>query len=134
MRRQRQTIFGAPHGNCFSTCVACVLDLDLEDVPNFCGDGLEDWWDRFEAWCVERGLFPFEYYPKSWKEWKERLPAHMVVICSGPAERGHDHSTVYLGNGTLLWDPHPSDAGLLEVVDVLVFTAIDPARFSQASA
>lgn len=37
-----QTTFGVPGGNCFSACVASLLELSIDDVPYFMGDCDED--------------------------------------------------------------------------------------------
>jgi hypothetical protein len=54
-----QTTFGAPGGNCFSACVASLLEIPLSEVPYFMGDGpIEqeyDWFNPFLAWLRERG-------------------------------------------------------------------------------
>lgn len=54
MTRHKQTIFGYGSGDCFRTCVACILDLAVEDVPNFCLK--ETWLEDLVRWCSERGV------------------------------------------------------------------------------
>lgn len=125
MRLQRQTIFGAPSGNCFATAVACVFDLDVADVPNFCAPPEKGWGDRFEAWCRDRGLQPLFFETENFPGWVEACSPKQVVIASGPAARGLLHTCVYRG-GELLWDPHPDDTGLESVKDVLFFAQIEP--------
>jgi len=46
-------------------------------------------------------------------------------IASGPSERGLQHACVY-SNGSLLFDPHPSNAGLLEVLHWTVLVPLGP--------
>lgn len=42
------------HGDCFRTCIASVLDLDRDEVPNI-HEPLDDhhvWWAKWEAWAA----------------------------------------------------------------------------------
>jgi hypothetical protein len=115
-----QTAFGIPNGNCLPACVASILEIDVAEVPSFCLDASR-WFDHMREWLAPRGLLPLmlrcepepEHFGDAW------------LIVSGPADRGHDHSTVWR-NGALVHDPHPSRAGLLSINDVIVFVAIDP--------
>jgi len=52
-----QTITTIPGGNCFAACVASLLELPLEDVPNFCAmEPHKEWFQRFVEWLHWRGL------------------------------------------------------------------------------
>ena len=61
MKLQQQTKFGgedAPiekRGNCFAACLASIVGVDLDTVPNFCALG-DTWMERANAWLGERGL------------------------------------------------------------------------------
>ena len=116
-----QTIFGGREGNCFAACVATILRLPLEDVPNFCAH--EDWFARFDAWLRERGLWPLKFDASA--ELIDNVARDALGIVSGEAERGLMHATVWRG-GAMVHDPHPSRAGLLEVVDVIYIVPLDP--------
>lgn len=127
MKLQKQTIFGKPYGNCFATCVACIFGLDVSEVPNFCapenGEG-GAWFEVVESWCRARGWLPLNF-PSQGGHMPGWVPPGCVTIASGPAARGLDHATVYRGS-ELLWDPHPSDAGLERIDDFILFVALDP--------
>jgi hypothetical protein len=47
-----QTVFTVPGGNCFSACVASLLNILLNDVPYFMGD--DTWFDVFSKWLEPR--------------------------------------------------------------------------------
>lgn len=53
-----QTKFGIPGGNCIQACLASVLEVGLEDVPDFVNghddDGLQ-WYKRYLEWVVQKG-------------------------------------------------------------------------------
>lgn len=135
MRPQRQTTFGGPNaapeevGNCFAACVATLFGFDVDLVPNFCAAGDVAWWDDLVAWSIRLGFTPMCVRIADWPEadrkawWK--LFHGMPVIAGGPGPRGHLHAVIYR-DGALEWDPHPSDAGLLGVEDVIFFIARDP--------
>src|SRR5262245_45006179 len=54
MKPVDQTVFGLPHGNCFAACVASVIELPIEKVPNFVLEG-DRWFDAAAEWLDERG-------------------------------------------------------------------------------
>lgn len=116
-----QTIFGTPAGNCLPACVASLLHLPIESVPNVCEDG-DGWLERLAAWLVPRGFTPlcFKGGP---------LPQLGATLCivSGVSPRGaFMHATVWCG-GTLIHDPHPSRAGIGEAADTIYLIPLDPA-------
>jgi len=43
MKRQHQTIFGDKKGNCWSTCIACILNLKLQLTGQQVSDAISDW-------------------------------------------------------------------------------------------
>lgn len=121
MRPVDQTIFGAPNGNCFAACVASILELPLEDVPNFCArDG---WFLALRDWLKPHGLFPMAFDDVN-DETFEYIGDALSIV-SGPAARGHLHACVYRG-AELLHDPHPSRAGLISFKDMVLFACLDP--------
>lgn len=97
-------------GNCFATCVANVLGLKIEDVPNievlFAIDR-NFWLKVFDKWIYSIG---YDYIRIEENEWdKDEL-----YLANGITERGTIHSVIYQ-NGKLLFDPYPSGKGLVEV-------------------
>lgn len=126
-----QTIFnggnpppGEECGNCFAACVASILELDLDTVPNFCNTRGKngEWWDRFNAWMREAtGLVPMMI------ESLGHIKPGYTIMC-GPGPRGHVHSVVAY-NGEMVHDPHPSGDGLLDTEDHTVFIALAPDRW-----
>jgi hypothetical protein len=51
-----QTIFDADGGNCLSAVIASILELPLEEVPNFAKDNGDDCDKAATAWLKDRGL------------------------------------------------------------------------------
>jgi hypothetical protein len=110
-----QDRFGPIEGNCFSACVASILDLNLVDVPRFMDDG-ERWLNTFFRWLAERGLQPDYYGHPDWCA-AESAPSRDIPkgysIMSGWSPR-HENTlhSVVARDGVMVHDPHPSRAGL----------------------
>jgi len=65
-----QTNYGKHTGNCLTACVASVLDVPIESVPEFCTDG--EWFANLVAFCKENGFF-LVY-------WKQNDPMPIIAI------------------------------------------------------
>lgn len=131
MKPVDQTTFGFPGGNCFSACVASILELSIEEVPYFMGDMSDnhDWLERFAEWLAPRGLYPVHSMmgdgPDGW------APRGLHVM-SGQSPRHPDgperlHSVVARGR-EMLHDPHPLKRGLLSIRDTVILVPFDPSR------
>lgn len=53
-----QTKFTVEDGDCMRACIASVLELPLDEIPNFteAEGGERNMWDLLSAWLYERGL------------------------------------------------------------------------------
>ncbi len=104
MTPQKQTICNFTEGNCFAACVASVLDLPLEEVPNFCV--AENWMEVFQDWLAARGLaaVTLEWDP----DYIRKTHPLALLIVSGPAPSRpkEQHACVYRGTRPL-FDPFP---------------------------
>lgn len=126
MRPVDQTKFGFPGGNCFSACVASILELDVEQVPYFMADPVEEWMRRLEAWLdsIKCGLYPVlvpvsdEWYPAGYYVLSGQSPRK-------PEDAGALHSVVARGR-EVVHDPHPSRDGLLTHQDAVLLVPRDP--------
>lgn len=125
MKPQKQTILGEG-GNCFATCVAILLDIDVKDVPNFCwGKNNENWWEGFQKWLVDRGMFAIEVNQSTSMA---PVPIGTIAILNGMGKRDLLHSVVgkysRIEDGKTIWeflyDPHPSN-NYIESADSLCF-------------
>lgn len=119
-------------GDCFRCCVAAVIGRGAEEVPHFCRkeDGSHNHNDDADAqrWLNAQGYLlicvsasggrEVVKYP-CWHEDVEKFPPP-VVISVGPTcrskGRGKYHAVVTRGND-LLYDPHPSEAGLTAIIE-----------------
>lgn len=119
MKPVDQTRFGDPDGNCLAACVASLLDLKLDEVPI---PGTEGWLEELAEWLAPRGMWPL-LLTRCTRDHLVHL--HGYAIVSGPSVRGLMHATVWRC-GEMVHDPHPSRAGILDVVDALVLVPFEP--------
>lgn len=129
MKPVDQTLFAPGIGNCFSACVASVLEVPLDEVPNFCEGQAADWYDRFMAWLRPRGFYaitckiggrPGEpdggWYPEG------------IHIAGGKSPRYDCLHAVVARGSDVVHDPHPSRAGVLDFVDTILIIPVDVIR------
>ena len=125
-----QTKFGFPHGDCFSACVASILEREITECQMF-PDGVDEtsendiatkkhWWIVFQRWLREHHNLQAIYLHIS--ELDGYVPKGYSIV-SGKGPRGLDHSAVGL-DGNIIHDPHPSRAGLLAVRDYILFVPL----------
>lgn len=112
-----QTTFGHPGGNCFSACVASILELPISEVPYFMGDLDESnhvWAKRLDDWLEPRGLYAlhFNINDRALHD-RENLWPKGFYILNVKSPRG-DHSVVARGP-KVVHDPHPKRDWLDEI-------------------
>lgn len=49
MKRIYQTIFG-DGGDCFRACIASILEVEIQELPNFCSWKKETWFQQTAQW------------------------------------------------------------------------------------
>lgn len=111
-----QTVLGEG-GNCFSACLASILEMGIDEVPNFHGENVEDYWVSAKAWLAKQGwgivslALSEDFTPGMLGGWQ--------IIC-GESPRGLMHATVWK-DGKLVHDPHPDRTGIVteEFCDLL---------------
>lgn len=113
-------------GDCVRAAVASLLDREPTSVPHFIAGDFDGrvWWYALKGWAADngwnvtrRGLLPRQ----------ENVPLPEFGIACGPSERGVSHAVVAV-DGKVVWDPHPSRAGILRVKEVIEFEAAETAE------
>lgn len=116
------------HGNCFSACLASILELPIEDVPNFFEaqiiDGAAGWWAALRDWLWTRGYGVIVLNDPCGRL-SQSLPGLLIV--SGESPRGRMHATIW-ESGSLVHDPHPEGGGIHSPLDISLLYPLDPAR------
>lgn len=125
----KQTLF-APQigtqatGNCYQVCVACILDLPVEEVPHFYGetDDIDLANANIVKYLAAQGCYQiymdWGYFMGLYQKQLIRLPEGNLVILGGKSPRGDfEHAVLGTvnpdGTYTIVHDPHPTDAGLV---------------------
>jgi hypothetical protein len=135
MIRVDQTMFGHPGGNCYSACLASLLEMPCSDVPYFMG-GVEEsdgrWAQRVAAWLKPLALYPMFFNivdPEKYE--REKLwPKGYFILC-GRSSRG-DHAVV-AREGMIVHDPHPSREGLISSDAFTILLPFDYAVFGSTT-
>ncbi|QIN79619.1 hypothetical protein GBA65_15035 [Rubrobacter marinus] len=95
-------------GNCYAACVASILELALEDVPDVApNDNGEDGWNEaWGGWFRERGLTTYNLVRG---EGDDR-PFEGYTIGTVPSRNGPYEHAVVCRDGEVVWDPNPANA------------------------
>lgn len=111
---------------CFQACVASILEMPIESVPDFCGDGWKgkDWWLQFQEWLKQRGMYALKFSTPTTPIKFSPTPNGLLVILSGYSKRGVLHTVVgEWGHGmfNVIHDPHESREGIITTTQILFF-------------
>jgi len=123
-----QTIFDDVYGDCFRACVASIFEFPIETMPNFWEQtqDVSDYWKLTNAWAVKTLGFKvvnFQFSPND----RHVMDGLLCVACAKSPRGDIDHAVVW--QDSLVYDPHPSGAGLAEEPDTFtLFIPIDPIR------
>lgn len=105
-------------GDCHRTAIACLLDLELDDVPHFLHDGCDAIeFNRREGEFLERrgfALFQMAYVGDLGDVLVSVGTCNPGVIhlLAGKSPRGTCH-TVVCCDGRIIHDPHPDGGGIV---------------------
>jgi hypothetical protein len=107
MVKVKQTTF-YPGGNCLSACFASIFEKDINDIPDFID--MKDFWDQVIEYLDSIG-YEYNGLIRFNKEY-DRYIKDGYYIVMGKSERGCNHVCIYK-ESKLVFDPHPSDLGLM---------------------
>lgn len=122
MKPVTQTIVDDGRGNCYAACIASLLDLPIDAVPNFVE--AEDMHQAAWKWLAERGLRPVRMCFPSLEALQSTYFDHPGLYCvlSGESPRRKAdggkkwHAVVGFAAGygvEVVHDPHPDRTGLV---------------------
>lgn len=119
MKPVDQTIMTPPKGNCVAACIASILELPLDEVPNFIWR--DTFWEDLNDWLAKRGLYLVG------------IPTDWVVrgyhIIDGKSKSGPWNHVVVGLDGKMVHDPNPKRLGIKGAPEMYwVFVVIDPAK------
>ncbi|SRR6266404_7195861 len=89
-------------GDCFSACIASILEVPLEGFPNFlASDGEKTWFDRWLDYL-------YEHYRCTLMYWEYELPDFMQLAWwIGEVQSGTIPHSVAFHQREFKWDPLP---------------------------
>ena len=96
-------------GDCFRTCIASILEWELDAVPNFNIPSTAQFEENLIKWCERQDFILLDVTLED-----PSLLQDCWVVASGLSPRatnGQHHSVVWK-SGKMIHDPHPSGAGL----------------------
>lgn len=125
MKPVQQTVFKKTLGDCFRACVASIFEFPIEEMPNFweqTQDG-EKFWELTNKWMLNLGYKCVSFQIK--KQDQCEFNRILCVACAKSPRGDEDHAVVWRDG--LVYDPHPSQAGLTEYPDTFTFfIPLDP--------
>ena len=102
------------HGDCQRAVIASLLELPIADVPHFLqlsGGDPVGYWVRLQTFCRSYGTAYLTVPARSGSEFYGD-DGNIYHEISGPSPRGSGLHAVVGCNGQIVYDPHPSRAGL----------------------
>jgi hypothetical protein len=132
-----QTTFGVKRfpyvpGNCLSACIASILEIPLEEVPNFVDtsdhrDGL--WVGRLNAWLGQLGLYAYCHLANEFDVHLDPPRGTLLMddfyIAYGRSIKGNLHAVVCKDN-CMVHDPDERQTGLVSIEGVIAIAAFEP--------
>lgn len=110
-------------GNCWQTCVACILDIEPDFLPSQVdveegrlGEN-KSYWNALQAYLyTHHNLAYTELRDSVWEILQVKDPGyHMLLGATERTPKTGIYHVVVARYGTQIWDPHPSRAGLTEI-------------------
>ncbi len=133
----------SPQGDCLRACIASLLEVGINDVPDFIsardnpGDDYPAWYIEIQSWLKERGYGLSEFQLDKDTQWRAIMPWPMWCIFLGPHPTGIRHAIVGQIEGKRFipkWDPlddlTDTDAAksLVGVDGVVLLVPLDPSK------
>lgn len=123
MKLQKQLIKHDPEngfwGDCYRTCIACLLGIDAADVPHFCDDAqgkdIDDTEANCRAWLKSCGyniikVCMLECNASYALSWFDDMP--YILTGQSPNFNGVAHCVIGRGAFDVVWDVSPLNKGL----------------------
>lgn len=143
MKEFTQTTFGAV-GNCWQTAVACLLDVDPSTLPDQSKCDLRgpDGYRTEPFFQNLLNTYLYKHHGLIYTEISTPGLSELLTVrdpgwhfLTGTTERtgtpgGAERHVVVARYGKMVWDPHPSRAGLLDAINIALLIPM-PAEWEQ---
>lgn len=115
-----------PDGDCMRACLASILELPLEDVPNYHGS---TWAMRYQEWLNARNLMMLTWAHSDGQDGQDAVTETGYAILCAKSPRGDYNHAVVTYAGEIVWDPSPHrDDGIGSYVEWTILVPLDPAK------
>jgi hypothetical protein len=105
------------YGDCQRAVIASLLDLPIQEVPHFLGESKNDavgYWTLLQKFLRDKGYAWLVVPAKSGAAFFGAEEESIYHEISGPSPRGSCLTHAVVGcDGKIVFDPHPSNAGLV---------------------
>lgn len=127
MKPVYQTKFGMPGGDCFRACVASLLELPLDAVPDFMNITEEaDWTVALSVWLEAYTPYTPLFISADADGHLTPFTPATYWLCCGKNNQGHLHAAVYRGSD-LCHDPlGMHNTGIVTPMVAILFVAFNP--------
>ena len=133
MNKVYQTIVDKGHGNCMQAAVASLLDLDLDEVPNFIEHGNE-WYNIFDSFIIKYGYEP-NYIQDDTQtllrvaNFDNGVNGYFYGVVNSQTFEGITHAVIVDRYLNIIHDPNPNGKALfLRPDDVIGIYTMHPIR------
>ena len=111
-----QTRYGEGRGNCFQAALASILELELDEVPDFVNAYRDDWFKEVERWLYEkfRAVYVATEYEHFLENFADLRASGVYYIQVGPNQNDVMHCVV-AQHGKMVHNPNRTCMGLKEV-------------------
>ena len=107
-------------GNCFSACLASILEIPLSEVPNYQEENGK-WYFNYKRWLQQ---FDCDFLSlQNWGKETIGFAPKVYAIVSGTSPRGLTHSVIYFEH-KMVHDPHPEGGGVKDITDWIYIVPI----------
>lgn len=116
MKQVYQTIFtdekNGIAGNCLQAAIACILELDINEVPHFVQIYDNEYYYHMDMWLNEKG---YETINEGYVSKDE----HYIAVGKSPRFEHGTHCCIYKA-GEFVFDVHPKGGGIEGVNWVII--------------
>lgn len=101
--------------NCLGTCVSCLFESDINEFPTdeIITSDNDKWFDVFSNYMmINFGVQPISSL--------EPMNNSYNIVIGNVTRSKYTHAVISYGD-KIIWDPHPSDEGLIEVLFYIHF-------------
>lgn len=119
-------------GNCLTAVVASLLEVSVDEVPNFVQDDVDhegdpewDWWTRLHQFARAHGYqLRYVRVPGTESAFPEPEPGEYYAVIGVSPRDPRIHHIVIHRDGVMVHDPHPDGSGLVKVTDDYHWTLV----------